>query len=216
MQAAFILKSSFKCFPSGTAHLCMVNSDDVRSKQMLAFSYDEHYFIVPDNGIISLLTNTIPSNVYAFHYEMQGGFSSLNAIASAVGAIHNGTIQDAEPTTRYETRPQTRAITKGNMIEGFVIYIDSYGNVITNISKELFERVRKGRLCKIHIQSVRDEVEYLAKSFSEAENGDLIALFNSLNLLEIALYNDQIATRYNLELDSSIIVEFFDNNLTLT
>lgn len=213
-QAAFVLRSSFAQFPLGTAHLCMVNSDN-EGQQILVFQHDGHYFIAPDNGIISLIANQLHGPVYGFKYEQAGGFASLNAIGQAFRAISQGLLGQSAVTTTYETRPQTFAIAQASYIEGYVIYIDSYGNAITNIERTAFERIGRGRSCRIRIRELNDEVE-LVTSFSQAGNGDLIALFNSLGLLELALYNDQIALRYNLELDTEIIVDFLDNTLTLS
>lgn len=211
-HAAFVLKHCFESFPKGTIHLCMVNADSTPSRQLLLFEHRGHHLIVPDNGVMGLVAGDAPSRVFAFPYG-EGSFASLDAAASAVEALvsHAEQSEIAAKAGRYTPVTQLRAAIDSNTISGSVVFIDSYLNAITNISCDLFERVGKGRRFTIYIQSFNYQINEIVKTYSDVEEGELLALFNSINLLEVAMFNDFVAQMHSLKVGSSIMVKFFDD-----
>ena len=93
-------------------------------------------------------------------------------------------------------------------ITGSIIYIDSFMNAISNITRELFERVRKGREFEIYVQSKHYKITSINNFYHESTVGELLAIFNSAGLLEIAINNGSAARLLNLEINSTIRVEF--------
>ena len=89
-----------------------------------------------------------------------------------------------------------------------MIHIDSHQNAITNISRELFERVGKGRAFKIYVQSKHYVLDRINTHYNDSEPGDLLAIFNSLGLLEIAIREGNAAGLQKLNTSSIIRVEF--------
>lgn len=213
IHAAFVLKHSFENFPKGTIHLCLVNAENTEGKQLLLFEYREHFIIVPDNGILGLISKDLPKKVFSFPYGERTSFASLEAATSAVRMIvNNSELNDlAVITDNYKSSIPLRAAIDDTTITGSVIFIDSYLNAITNISRDLFERVGKGRRFTIYIQSFSYRINEIVKTYSDVEEGDLLALFNSLNLLEVALNNGFVAEMHALNVGSSIMVKFHDN-----
>ena len=106
-----------------------------------------------------------------------------------------------EPVSDYSKQIPLRATIEDNSITGTVIYIDSYGDAITNISRELFERIGKGRAFEIYVQSKHYKITELNTYYSETTEGDLLALFNSVGLLEIAIRNGSAKELLNLNTD---------------
>jgi len=95
-------------------------------------------------------------------------------------------------------------------INGSIIYTDHWGNVITNISLELFNRISAGRRVEIRLKRPSNTIRKIFRSYSEVNDGDLIAIFNSVHHLEIAI-NKGSASRYcGLEVGDQVLVEFFD------
>ncbi len=213
MHAAFVLKHSFENFPTGTIHLCLVNTENSEGKQLLLFEYRNHYLIIPDNGILGQITKDIPKQVFSFPFEDSSSFASLSAAASAVKVlISDSELNDiAVITENYIPSTQLRAAIDDTTISGCVIFIDSYLNAITNISRDLFERVGKGRRFTIYVQSFNYRIDEIVKTYSDVDEGELLALFNSINLLEIAMNNDFIAQLHALKVGSSIMVKFHDD-----
>ncbi len=213
IHAAFVLKHSFEFFPEGTIHLCMVNTENTEGKQMLLFEYRKHFLIIPDNGILGLITKEPPKKVFAFPFDDSNSFASLDAATSAIKAlISNSELDDISIITEnYKSSIPLRAAIDDTTITASVIFIDSYQNAITNISKDLFDRIGKGRKFTIYVQSFNYRIDEIVKTYSDVEEGELLALFNSLNLLEIALNNGFIAEMHALQVGSSIMVKFHDN-----
>ena len=211
-HAAFVLRYSYRHFPKGSVHLVMVNSENSQSRRMLAFTHNDHHFIVADNGIIGLIFKDPPQNVYAFPFESDGSFASLDSALLAIGAIYKGAklSEVADLVTNFDVRIPLRATNENNAITGSIIYIDSYLNGITNVSKDLFEKVGQGRRFEIFVQSQHNKVEKISKSYNDVDPGDLVALFNSAGLLEIAINNGYAAQLLNLNNGSSVRVKFYD------
>lgn len=210
IQAAFIMRGCFENFPPGTIHICMVNSDSTTSKQLLLFELKGHFMIVPDNGIVGLITEFAPDRVYSIPFEEHSSFGSLSAVASAMNMLlFNSNLADiALIAGTYKQNINIRAASDESSITGSVIYVDSYQNAITNITREQFEQVRKGRKFSIYVQSFSYKIEEIVENYADVEDGDMLALFNSLNLLEIAIRNGFLTELLALSVGSSIMVKF--------
>jgi S-adenosylmethionine hydrolase len=211
-HAAFVIRYSYSHFPEGTIHLVMVNSENSLSKRMLAFTHNDHHFVVADNGIIGLIFKDPPQNVFAFPFDGEGSFSSLESSIAAIDALYQGkNLSDvANSISNFDLRIPLRATNENNAITGSIIYIDSYLNAITNVSKELFDKVGQGRKFEIFVQSQHNKVEKIAKSYNDVDPGDLLALFNSAGLLEIAINNGYAAQLLNLNNGSSVRIKFYE------
>jgi S-adenosylmethionine hydrolase len=95
----------------------------------------------------------------------------------------------------------------GDNIRGSVIYVDSYGNTITNIHKNLFDQVGKGR--PFIIEMARNNViERISKDYNEVPEGEIMALFNASQRIEIAMRNGKVSAMLNLKLNDSITIRF--------
>ena len=212
-EAAFVVRNSYKHFPKGTVHIITVGSDIEPHSKKLAARIDDHYFISSDNGIFGLLGDAEEVEVVSIHLdetESIHSFPELSIFAKAAGRILNGEKLETigVSTQEYKKQVPLRATLENNTITGAVIYIDSYGNAITNISTDLFERICKDREFTIYVQSKHYKITKLNHFYSETSAGDLIAIFNSLKLLEIAIRNGSAKDLLNLNTDSTIRVEF--------
>lgn len=211
-HAAFVLRHSYKHFPKDTIHLVLVNSENSQSQRMLTFTHNEHNFVLPDNGLIGLIFKESPQNVFAFPFKSQSSFSSLDSSIEAIDCICKGKnfADIAEATTDFDQRIPLRPTIENSTITGSIIYVDSYMNAISNISKDLFERVSQGRKFEIFVQSQHNRVDRIAKTYNEVDAGELVALFNSAGLLEIAINNGHATELLNLTNNSSIRIKFYE------
>lgn len=216
-RASFVIKNSFRHFPAGTTHLCMVNSESFNNNnQFIVFEYEQHFFIVPDNGIISLITTNKPDVIYSIELEKHQPFSSLNTVTKAIKAIVENKLFTLNVAQNVARSTQFEPVWDKNSITGSILHVDSYDNLITNISKDLFIKIRQERQFAIYLQSLRQKVDRLVRSYNEAKEGELIAIFNSLDLLEIAMIGSCVARIYNLNPTDDIIIKFTDNSLILS
>ncbi len=216
-HAAFLIRHSFRFFPEGSIHICMVNSDTSDNMRMLIFEYQNHFFVVPDNGSISLITDSLPEVVHGIPIDESSSFGSLDSVALAVEALlsENGLADLAIEVSGVKRFTPLLPIPETDGITGSVIFIDSYYNAITNITYDEFEAIRKLRRYTIYVQSYSHGISKLSRSYKDVEKGDLLALFNTLGLLEIAVREGYAAQMYNLSVGSNIMVNFHDNDKIL-
>jgi S-adenosylmethionine hydrolase len=214
-QAAFVVRNSFSYFPKGTVHLIDVNSESTQSYPHIAISYHGHYFLGADNGVFGLLCREEPDAAVKIDKPMDNeclSFPALHVFAPVAAFLAMGHPINDLGEAGYKINPQTliRATYDEAVITGNVIYIDSYQNAITNVSKELFEKVGKGRKFEILIQSNRYRITRINRKYNETSEGELLALFNSAGLLEIAICMGNVAELINLSLNSVVRIKFFN------
>lgn len=212
-RAAFVLKNSYHYFPAGTVHTIWVNSESGKPPVFIAALYDGHYFVGADNGLFGLLFRREPDAIVRLESgPAESSFSSLKPFCRASCHLAKGKeINElGEEAGEYVKSTPRRATIDENIITGSVIYIDSYRNAITNISRDLFERVGKGRPFEILVQSNHYRIKRLGKIYDTTPPGEMLALFNSLNLMEIAMNKGDLADLLNLDTNSSVRVKFRD------
>lgn len=209
-QAAFQLKFSYLHFPKGSVHIIAVNSETSENRPYVAVKANGHFFVGNDNGIFGLLLDDEPEEVVALKNTDAGPFPELVVFADAATAIaKSGNLADigTKYAGLYRQVPMLPAIEE-SVINGSVVYIDSYKNAITNITSELFERIGKGRPFEIYVQSNHYKIKRINRSYSESSLGEMLALFNSIDLLEIAINRGKAADLLNLSLNSPIRIKF--------
>ena len=214
-QAAFVVRNCYPNFPEGTIHIIAVNSEPEPNAAFLAAKIDDHYFLCADNGILGLVAKNEPQEVVSIPGQTENGsksFLSLSVFSKAVCDIISGKKLEEMGTniSDYIRRVPLRPTIEKDSIIGSVIYIDSYANAITNISRDLFERIGKDKKYEILVQSKHYVIKKINNSYSETGPGDLLAIFNSTGLLEIAIRNGNAANLLRLNENSTIRIEFND------
>ncbi len=208
-ETAYILKNSYKSFPDGTIHIVGVDSELSEDNKHIALELDNHYFICPDNGLICMITKDIkPAKIVEIniHDRVESSFPVLDVFVQVACFISRGgnlgVIGKEISTYKEMTEIQPKVNQEQNKIIGGVIYIDNYGNVISNISKKLFAEVGKGR--DFRITAARYTFSKVMTKYNEVVDpeakdprqfdGNRLALFNSAGYLEIAIYRSNLKT----------------------
>ncbi len=211
-QAAFRIKNSYSNFPKGTVHIIAVNSNSEKKPRLLVFKVKGQFFISYDSGIYSLIFKEDPDEVIELKYPdtSPSTFPELHIFAPAACKIaKTGKISSlGEKTKKFKKTVPLRATIDDSAITGSVIYIDSYKNAITNISRNLFERVGQNRDFEILIQSNHYKISKINSNYNETSMGEILVIFNSINLLEIAINQGNAADLLGLETSSSIRIVF--------
>jgi S-adenosylmethionine hydrolase len=212
-HAAYIVRNSYHHFPENTIHIIAVNTEPEKGVELLAARKDKHFFLCADNGILGLLGGAEPEEVITLtelYQEEPNTFIALSVFARAACELSKGTALEklGAPAKKYDRRTPLRATIEDLTIIGSVIHIDSYQNAITNISQELFNRVGNGKAFEIFVQSKHYMVDRINLRYNETEPGELLAIFNSSGLLEIAIRNGNAAGLLKLNTNSTIRVEF--------
>ncbi|TCN72894.1 SAM hydrolase/SAM-dependent halogenase family protein [Acetobacteroides hydrogenigenes] len=211
--AAYVLRGAFRHFPEKSVHIIGVDSEPTPKKPIVAVSYLGQYFVAVDNGVMGLICDTQPDAVVTIDYEDLGnGFNALIPFAKAAAALTLGepieSIGTPKPSVNH--MPMLLPVLDASFIIGNVIYIDTFGNIITNITRNEFDRVAKGRRYEILIQSNRYKVKTISSSYSAVEDGEFVAIFNSAGHLEVAQNKGRIASILNLDMSSSVRINFFN------
>lgn len=214
-EASFILRNSYLHFPEGSIHMVFVNSQPTDRHPYVAIAYNRHFFIGTDNGLFNIFIPENEAEVVTLTPEEKDGFKSfpglLTFTAAALDLVAGKKLSElGEVRKEYSSSVPIRPTIDEDILTGRVIYSDSYGNVITNISRELFNRLSNNRFFQISVQSRRYIIERIDEDYSSAQEGDLIAIFNLSGLLEIAIINGSASKLLNLNLNSLIRIEFLN------
>ena len=213
-HAAFLIKNSYTHFPDYTIHIIGVNSTSVISSRFLAVSVDKQYFLAYDTGIFGLLFKEEPIEVVEIKLEVTDKvtFPEISVFGRTASKIIQGKkLEDiGKTTTKFTKTIPLRAAIENSTITGSVIFIDSYRNAISNITRELFQRIGKGRKFEILIQSDRYRVTKINANYGETTMGELLAIFNSIELLEIAINRGNAADLLGLSTNSVVRIKFLD------
>ena len=210
MEAAYIIQNAYSSFPAGTIHIIGIDSELNPENKHIAVLLDGHYFICANNGIISMLANEIkPQKIVEIniHDRIITNFPVLDVFVKVACHIaRGGTLEviGKQVDALKELRGIRPTINQeANQIMGSVIYIDNYGNVITNITKSKFEEIAKGRSFKITARTANfttihshysDAINFDTPIGKRDEDGKKIALWNSSNYLELSIYKSNPAT----------------------
>jgi S-adenosylmethionine hydrolase len=215
MQAAFILRNCCFEFPGGTVHIIAVNAALTDKRPLIIISKKDQFFITSDNGIVGLLFGDKPDAVYKVTTSIiNNNFNGLNQYIDSAYRIIKGESPDTfcEIYENYITQIPLRPVIENKLISGSVIYIDSFSNAISNISMDTFRQVGEGRPFEIFVQSNHYRIDRLSSTYSDTPSGELLALFNSIGLLEIAINNGYAAELLNLKTNSAIRIKFYDGH----
>jgi len=202
-QAAYVCRNAIKNFPSGTCHLIMVNLFDEKTNHLLLAQHNGYFIGCADNGLITMILEEIPQKVVALHLDKTQQKNTLycaGIFAKAFHDLQNGKtiseIGDANVSIRVKN--PLRSLLGNNWIEGQIIFIDNFENVIVNITRDEFEEQRKGRSFKIVFK--RDEViDKISDNYADVAEGEKLAMFNSAAYLEIAINKGNAAGLFGLK-----------------
>ena len=210
-DAAFVLRHAFHHFPAGTIHLLCVNGEITHDRIPLCVCYKGHFFIGDDTKAFSVLFDDEPETVFALKPDKFSisTFPELTIFAQAACMLANG----AQPsdfgddvTGQLPVLYLSPSFT-ANTISGSVIYIDSYQNAITDITRKLFYQVCGDRRFEIVLKHENNKITRISRTYSDVRDGELVAIFNSLGLLEIAQRNSRLAELFKIDRKTTVLVK---------
>lgn len=230
-EAAYIIQNAYRNFPQGSIHIIGIDSGLTPENTHLAVLLDGHYFICANNGIISMLASEInPEKIVEIniHDRLESNFPVRDVFVKVACHIARGgtleVIGKSIPKVKELTGIRPVVNGEANQILGNVIYIDNYGNVVSNIRPSLFEKIGKGRPFKITARTATfseihnnysDAINFELPADKREEDGKKLAIWNSGNYLELAIYKSNPATvgsassLFGLEYRDTITVNFF-------
>lgn len=209
LEASYCIEAAYKNFPKGTIHIIGVDSERIGDSQHIVMQWNDHYFICADNGILNaLIQRKIPQKIVAItiHDRLNIDASDMDVFVTVACHIARGGLLNVIGKEIQSLKPVnvlTSSISDNlNEIKGQIIYIDSFGNCVTNISHKQFNETIRGRKFEIVIKNKK--FSRLHKNYSDFPvsdvkqlkdlEGEFLALFNENGYLEIAIYKSNPKT----------------------
>ncbi len=215
--AAYVLGTSYRYFPQGTIHLAVVDPGVGSERHGLIVKTDRYLFVGPDNGLFTMVYD-LEKEVEVYKItesahipsEISSTFHGRDIFAPVAAHLSQGVPCSelgeliSEPVRLNTLRPDS----KGSILKGTIISMDRFGNLITNINRADFDNfVRQGRF-----EIVADDVvlDTVARTYSDASRGRMIALFGSSDYLELSTVMGSAAERLKLRVGDTISVRRVD------
>lgn len=210
VRGAFVLANVWREFPVGSIHLIGVNCVYQPEFRFAAARHEGHFFIAPDNGLLSLLfphieqseLRTLPA-IASEHFAVKNVFAQAVAHLSA-GQTFETLGEHAAPLLE---RISIQPVITPTRIRGTVIHVDNFDNVVVNIRREVFEQTANGRPFSLYFKR-NDPVTQLSGNYCDVAVGEPLCLFNTAGFLEIAVNMGRAATLFGLKVEDVVEVVF--------
>jgi S-adenosylmethionine hydrolase len=206
-HASFIIRNTYNNYPKGSIHIICVHSEAHKDQDHLIVRARDHFFIGTDNGIFNLILNSDPEEVIKINH--QGTSDELEIFAKAASDLIAGKKPSdiGKSVKTFSERVPLRATIDKDVIIGSIIFIDSYGNAISNITREVFYRVFENKTYRILIQSNKNYTDHISLKYSDVPVGEMLARFNQLDLLEISINGADVSELLSLSVGSVLRID---------
>lgn len=215
LDGALAIGQAYRYFPPRTIHVVVVDPGVGTQRRPILVTGDQHYFVAPDNGVLSLVydreTSLTVRHIIAEHYFLhpisntfhgRDVFAPAAAWLSKVGQTSSfgDEISDFVRFTLPKPKPAE------NMIKGVVLRVDTFGNLMTNLTPEDVPKVvEPGSVFKIRVGSV--EITRLKQTFAEGTPAEPVAIIGSSGFLEISINRGNAARTIGAARGAEVIVE---------
>jgi S-adenosylmethionine hydrolase len=212
-EAVYIIRNSYRHFPAHSWHILLINLfEGTQQRQLLAY-HGGHYFVCADNGLLPMIFDEKPEQVVELTNNTGGPYELLSWVKQAGQAIQQvedglSFYQLGEELDQLIEKTNLRPIYSDNFIEGRIIFIDRFENVVVNITKTEFEQVRKNRAFRIVFRG-DETIQRISDNYGQVPEGGKLAFFNTAGYLEIAVNKGNAAGLFGLlPYDSNVSQSF--------
>ena len=213
-EGAYLLSSAYHYFSPGTIHLAVIDPGVGTERRAIGLKVPEiGFFVGPDNGLFSFLIEAYPNlsareitNPAFMRHPVSSTFHGRDIFAPTAALLARGEpfeelgppllpddlvgLEAAQPRQKLKTAKELE-------LKGQVIHVDHFGNLITNIRREMFEKLSQEKLEKATVEvGIFYRIKGILQTYGQARPKQVIALFGSSGYLEIARVNGR-ATDYS-------------------
>jgi S-adenosylmethionine hydrolase len=212
-QAAMVLADVTLLFPPGTLHVAVVDPGVGTDRKLVYARIGQQQYLAPDNGVLSLLARrTHPSMIRTlseprfWRESVSATFHGRDILAPAAAHLSLGLAPEqlGPPQTELVHLPWPEARAVPGRIEGCVVAIDSFGNLITNITAEQLAGLPGGQ--EVRIQCGEHETFGIFRTYADQPELTLIALIGSSGKLELAIVGDSAAIMLGEKVGSPVLI----------
>lgn len=213
LGGALQLAASYPYFPQGTVFLVVVDPGVGSKRRGLAADIGDYRFVAPDNGVLTAVFAESPPKTIVEITERRYGrptvsrtFEGRDRFAPAAAWLAKGTRLAAlgRPLQSYRTIEMPAPVIEAESIKGQVIRVDRFGNAVTNIDRNSFERFTNAGAVQLKAGDYR--IDRLVTTYEDIGSGEVSALFGSTDHLELAANSSSAAERLGLERGSLVVV----------
>ena len=213
LAGALELAASYRFFPPGTIFLVVVDPGVGSARRGIAAEAGDYKFVAPDNGVLSAVFDEAPPRKVVELTERRYArptvsrtFEGRDRFAPAAAWLAKGidlaALGRPAGTVQRVAIPQPQIWT--DRIEGQVVRVDRFGNLITNIDRRTFEHLAAGGA--ISVKAGPQDISRVVATYAEAPAGELCALFGSTDHLEIAVNAGDAAALLKLSRGAAVVV----------
>ena len=205
VHGAFVLRQVFDHFPEGTIHIAVVDPGVGTTRQLLAVRYEGQIILAPDNGLVSLVHRDYPMeelrairNERLFRPEISATFHGRDILAPVAGHLAQGLALDGVGPVIDQLEilnlERPSSLPNGG-IGGQVLYVDHFGNLISNISLADLESVTVESIQRLNVHVGPLRVGPLRTTYADVAPGEILAIIGSTGMLEVAINQGNAAAQ---------------------
>lgn len=215
LDGALMIGNAYKYFPPRTVHLVVVDPGVGTQRRPILVSGDQHFFVAPDNGVLSVVYEREPSvtvrHITAEHYFLNPVSNTFHGrdIFAPVAAWLAKTYQSevfGEEISDYARFVLPRAKPNGTALKGVVLRVDTFGNVMTNLTAEDLPAAMAAA-GKIRLRIGNAQIEKLAQTFAQGAAGEPIAIVGSSGFIEVAVNKGHAARTLGAQRGTEVTLE---------
>lgn len=212
MQAALVVRYSARYFPAGTIHVAIVDPGVGSQRRPLLIQAKDSFYLGPDNGIFSLALKGITparivelSNETYFLRPTSATFHGRDIFAPVAGYLSLGIPPDSfgSAVPGFEQLGWQEPVRDNGGIQGEIVYVDSFGNLITNIQKEDIKGMSPSSVV-FSLGSIT--IRGIKPNYASGADQELIALFNSWDLLEISRCRGNAQAASGMQVGDKVLI----------
>jgi hypothetical protein len=204
VHGAFVLRQVFDHFPDGTIHVAVVDPGVGTHRRLIAARYSAQTILAPDNGLVSLVHRDFVlaelraiQNPHLFRSEISATFHGRDILAPVAAHLARGmTLEAVGPMIdqlEILNLEKVAPLPNGGL-EGRVLYIDHFGNLITNISQDdLGHMADGGHDPEVYVGPLR--VGPLRHTYADVDPSEIVAVVGSTGMLEVAINQGNAAAQ---------------------
>ena len=206
-EGAFILKTSAPYFPPGTIHVAVVDPGVGTTRRSIVITTKTQIFVGPDNGLLipaadqcNIMHVYEITNEKYFLHPRSATFDGRDVFTPIAAHILNGTPFEEFGTSITDYIPLSFGIGKktGNVIEGEIVYIDRFGNAITNIEKNVLPDINDKKLLTLKVSESSINIPFV-KTYGQVKLKELLLTVGSSNFVEISMNQGNAAKKLKLK-----------------
>lgn len=193
MTGAWVVRNAAFLYPKNTVHLVVIDPTVGSNRKPIIAKINDHYFVGADNGLFSLLIDTpiteavLIENPKYWRENRANTFDGRDIFGPVAAHLHQGVPMHEFGSALESVKEYHWAIPISDQsgVQGWILHIDNFGNLITNISKELIDKTIPDKDVKIYVGTTI--IKKIVKTYSDVHEGSPVAYIGSSGMLEVGI-----------------------------